>query len=77
MYVTPEEEILENYRTVAVVGASPNPERPSFKVISYLAEHGYHVISVNPRTQEILGKTTYPNLTSIPEKVEVVDIFLP
>jgi len=66
---------LNNYRTVAIVGASPNPERASYKVASYLTEHGYEVIPVNPNVQEILGKTSYPDLSSIPGKVEVVDIF--
>ena len=70
-----EEKILNEYRTVAMVGVSPNPRRPSCKVASYLTRHGYHVIPVNPRAQEILGKTSYPDLISIPEKVDVVDIF--
>ena len=69
-----EEKILNEYRTVAVVGASPNPERPSYKVARYLSKHGYHVIPVNPGAHEILGKTCYPDLGSIPERVEVVDI---
>ncbi len=70
-----EAKILNEYRTIAVVGASPNPKRPSHQVASYLMEHGYHVTPVNPNAQEILGKTSYPDLSSIPEKVEVVDIF--
>jgi len=70
-----EEKILSEYNTVAVVGASSNPERPSYRVASYLDTHGYKVIPVNPAASEILGKTSYPNLSSIPEKVEVVDIF--
>ena len=70
-----EAKILNEYRTVAVVGASANPERPSYIVASYLAEHGYHIIPVNPNAQQILGKTSYPSLSSIPEPVEVVDIF--
>jgi len=70
-----ETKILKEYRTVAVVGASSNPERPSNIVFSYLAEQGYHVIPVNPTVQEILGKASYPDLSSIPGKVEVVDIF--
>ena len=70
-----EADILNKYRNVAVVGASSNPERPSHRVISYLMKHGYHVMPVNPNEQKILGKTSYPNLNSIPEKVEVVDIF--
>ena len=70
-----EAKILNEYSTVAVVGVSPNPRRPSCKVASYLTRHGYHVIPVNPRAKEILGKASYPNLSSIPGKVEVVDIF--
>jgi len=70
-----EEKILKEYRTVAVVGASSNPEHPSFIVFSYLSEHGYDVIPVNPNEREILGMTCYPSLSSVPEKVEVVDIF--
>jgi len=73
--MTLEEKILKEYRTVAMVGASSNPERPSYKVFNYLSEHGYHVIPVNPTVPEILGKPCYPDLSSIPEKVEVVDIF--
>jgi predicted CoA-binding protein len=73
--VTLEERILKEYRTVAIVGASSDPERPSFRVLSYLSEHGYNVIPVNPNEREVLGMTCYPNLSSIPEKVEVVDIF--
>jgi predicted CoA-binding protein len=70
-----EETILKKYRTVAVVGASNNPERPSHGVARYLIEQGYNVIPVNPNEKEILGKTSYPDLSSVPEKVEVVDIF--
>ena len=70
-----EEKILKEYRTVAIVGASSDPERPSFRVLRYLSEHDYNVIPVNPNEREILGMTCYPNLSSIPEKVEVVDIF--
>ena len=70
-----ETKILNEYRTIAVVGASPNPERASYGVASYLMEQGYHVIPVNPNAREVLGKTSYPNLSSVPEKVGVVDIF--
>jgi predicted CoA-binding protein len=73
--MTLEEKILKEYRTVAIVGASSNPEHPSFIVLRYLSEHGYNVIPVNPNEREILGMTCYPNLSSVPEKVEVVDIF--
>ena len=70
-----EEKILNGYRTVAVVGLSPDPNRPSHKVATYLAQHGYEIIPVNPDAPEILGKTSYPDLQSLPQSVEVVDIF--
>ena len=70
-----ETKILKEYRTVAVVGASPNTERPSYGVARYLISQGYKIIPVNPNAQEILGRTSYPDLSSIPEKVEIVDIF--
>jgi predicted CoA-binding protein len=70
-----EEKILEAYRTVAVVGLSPDVERPSFRVASYLQEHGYRIIPVNPNFSEILGETSYPDLASIGEPVDVIDIF--
>ena len=69
------EDILTKYRTVAVVGLSANPERPSHVVASYLKEHGYRIIPVNPAEKVILDETSYPDLASIPEKVEIVDIF--
>jgi len=70
-----EAEILTKYRNVAVVGLSSDPLKPSRKVAVYLAEHGYNVIPVNPKATEILGKKSYPSLSVVPEKVEIVDIF--
>jgi len=70
-----EGRILKEFRNVAVVGLSYDSERTSYKVASYLAEHGYNIIPVNPNAQEILGRTSYPDLSSIPEKVDVVEIF--
>ena len=70
-----EAKILNEYRNIAVVGLSSNPDRPSHGVASYRTEHGYNIIPVNPNAQQILGKTSYPNLSLIPETVEVVDIF--
>lgn len=64
-----------NYKTIAVVGLSPKPERPSCRVADYLKSVGYKIIPVNPGQQQILGEKCYPSLTAIPEKVEVVDIF--
>ena len=69
------EGILKEGRTVAVVGLSPKPDRPSYVVARYLQAQGYRIIPVNPNTQEILGEKAYPALLSIPEKVDIVDIF--
>lgn len=69
------DRVLSQYRTVAVVGVSPDPDRPSHVVADFLKAQGYRMIPVTPKGGVILGETVYPNLTSIPEKVEVVDIF--
>jgi len=73
--VSIEEGILNSSQTIAVVGLSPKPERPSYRVASYLKEQGYRIIPVNPQVREILGERSYPELVSIPESVDVVDIF--
>jgi predicted CoA-binding protein len=70
-----EAEILNTSRTVAIVGLSSRADRPSHIVGSYLKEHGYRVIPVNPRETEVLGEKSYPDLASVPEPVDVVDIF--
>ena len=70
-----ENRILREFRNIAVVGLSANSERPSYRIASYLAEQGYNIIPVNPNTQEVPDKTSYPDLGSIPEKVDVVEIF--
>jgi predicted CoA-binding protein len=70
-----EAKILNQFRTVAMVGLSPDPSRPSHRVATYLARQGYEVIPVNPHAREILGKPSYSDVNSIPEMVEVVDIF--
>lgn len=77
-YIAPDEEVIEilkSSKTVAVVGISHNEERDSHKVAKYLKEHGYRVIPVNPKYKEVLGEPCYPDLKSIPEKIDVVDIF--
>jgi predicted CoA-binding protein len=68
-------EILNTYRVVAVVGLSNDPNRPSNQVARYLQEHGYRIVPVNPRYQEILGERCYAGLQDIPFPVEIVDIF--
>lgn len=70
-----EKEILNSSRTIAVVGLSPKPDRPSHTVASYLKANGYRIIPVNPQVGEVLGEVSYPDLGSIPEPVDVVDIF--
>ena len=70
-----EEEILNSSRVVAVVGLSAKPDRPSYRVADYLKKQGYRIIPVNPAESEILGELCYPDLASVPESVDVVDIF--
>ena len=65
-------EILRNYRVVAVVGLSDDPNRPSYRVAQYLQEHGYRIVPVNPGCQEILGERCYAGLRDIPFPVEIV-----
>lgn len=69
--------ILETVRTIALVGASPKPERPSHDVMKFLLGHGYTVIPVNPGQAggEILGQTVYASLADIPGNYDMVDIF--
>lgn len=69
------QKILSQYRTVAIVGASPNPERPSHRVADFLKKEGFRVIPVTPNADKVVGETAYPNLISIPFPVDVVDIF--
>ncbi len=70
-------KILSNSKTVAVVGISPNEDRPSYTVASYLKSKGYQIIPVRPDGEEILGEKVYHSLTEIPREinVEIVDIF--
>jgi uncharacterized protein len=70
-----EEDILRNSKTIAIVGCSNNPEKASNHVGSYLKGKGYRVIPVNPAEKAVLGEVCYPDLSSVPEKVDVVDIF--
>lgn len=67
--------ILRDSKTIAVVGLSPKPHRPSHQVASYLLEAGYSIVPVNPGQDEILGLPCYPNLRAIPVPVDMVDIF--
>jgi len=67
--------ILKTNKRVAIVGLSADWWRPSFFAAKYLLEHGFEVIPVNPKYEEILGKKCYPDLKSIPTPVDVVDLF--
>ena len=69
------EKVLTTYRTVAIVGASPNPERPSYRVANFLKKEGFRVIPVTPNADKVVEEKAYPDLASIPVPVEVVDIF--
>jgi len=69
--------LLGRVRTIAVVGLSPDPGKASHGVARYLKERGYRIIPVNPGAEEILGEKAYPNLSAIPEPVDIVDIFRP
>lgn len=70
-----EKEILTSSRVVAVVGVSSNTGKVSYSVASYLKEQGYRIIPVNPNETKVLGEVCYPDLKSIPEAVDVVNIF--
>jgi len=68
-------EILRTSKTIAVIGASLNPERPAHWISIYLKEQGYKVVPVNPGHAEILGDKCYKSLSEVPEPVDIVDIF--
>lgn len=68
-------DILENAKTIAILGLSPKPERDSNRVARYLKDHGYSIIPVRPGQQEILGQSVYATLDDIKENVDIVDVF--
>ena len=67
--------ILRTYRTIAIVGVSNSPHRPSYFAAKYMQHHGYQVIPVNPRYETVLGAKCYPSLLDIPEPIDIVDCF--
>ncbi|MGE5247218.1 MAG: CoA-binding protein [Verrucomicrobiota bacterium] len=69
------DEILRVAKTVAVVGISDKPDRPSHAVARYLQERGYRIVPVNPMIREVLGEKAYGSLSDIPFRVDVVDVF--
>jgi predicted CoA-binding protein len=68
-------DILLSARTIASVGLSSNQEKESYWIVLYLKEQGYRIIPVNPTADEILGEKAYPDLESVPEKIDVVQVF--
>lgn len=68
-------DILKQYKTIAVVGLSSNPMRPSHGVSEYLQSAGYRIIPVNPNEREVLGEKSCARLEDVPEKIDIVDIF--
>jgi predicted CoA-binding protein len=68
-------DVLRRARTIAVVGLSDNPLRPSHGVAAYLQSQGYRIIPVNPQIQTALGEKAYRSLLEVPEKIDIVDIF--
>jgi predicted CoA-binding protein len=67
--------LLARTQTIAVVGLSNNPLRPSYGVAAYMQSHGYRIVPVNPRISESLGETSYATLADVPEKIDLVNIF--
>lgn len=71
----PITDILRRSKTIAVVGLSGNPLRPSHGVSAYMRSHGYRIIPVNPNIEECLGEKAYRSLLDVPEKIDIVNIF--
>jgi len=71
----PIHQVLRQAKTIAVVGLSDNPLRPSHGVAAYLQSHGYRIIPVNPHIREALGEKAYTSLLDVPEKIDIVDVF--
>ena len=68
-------DLLKRAKTIAVVGLSNSPLRPSHGVALYLQQHGYRIIPVNPTIDSALGEKAYPSLEAVKEKIDIVDIF--
>lgn len=68
--------LLGEIRTVAVVGASPKPERPSYRIAKFLKEQGLRVIPIHPAIDELFGEKAYPTLSAVPEPIDLADFFV-
>jgi uncharacterized protein len=71
----PTTDLLKNSKTIAVVGLSDNPMRPSHGVSAYMQSHGYRIIPVNPHIKSSLGEKAYASLLDVPEKIDIVNVF--
>lgn len=67
--------VLDNAKTIAVIGLSPNPSRTSYMVSEAMQRAGYRIIPVNPQADTVLGEKSYASLSDIPEKVDIVNVF--
>lgn len=68
-------KILENTKSIAVIGLSPKPDRDSYRVSDYMQKKGYRIIPIRPKQKEILGETAYSSLDDVEEPVDIVDVF--
>ena len=68
-------ELLQSAKTIAVVGLTDTPTRPSYGVSHYMQSHGYRIIPVNPNIKEWEGEKAYPSLLDVPEKIDIVNVF--
>ena len=79
MFRNPDPEqicaLLREVKTIAVVGLSPNPARPAFRIARALQGFGYRVIPVRPKVESVLGEKAYASLTEVPERIDLVDVF--
>src|SRR2546425_12361844 len=71
----PIADLLRHAKTIAVVGLSNSPLRPSHGVAAYMQTQGYRIIPVNPQIDEALGETSYPSLLDVPERIDIVNVF--
>ena len=78
-YVNPDDDVLralfDRVKTIAVVGLSPQPARPSYRVAQAMQHYGYRIVPVRPRVDEVLGEKAYASLADIPFRVDLVDVF--
>src|SRR5690625_5266938 len=68
-------EILENAKTIAVVGLSNNQEKTAYQIAKIMQEQGYRIIPVNPTVDEVLGEKAYPTLADVPDEIDIINVF--